>query len=83
MDEKKLLELAAKLRQCTQEHEMTKEENNLRDDFAMAAMQGYISGHTAHYGHDNDWPTNALAAEAYKMADAMMKARNMREGEQK
>jgi len=47
----------------------------LRDEFAAKAMQGFLSGHVAHYGHDNHWPYQALASEAYDMADAMLKAR--------
>ena len=47
----------------------------LRDYFAAKAMQGFLSGHVAHYGHDNHWPDKALASEAYDVADAMLKAR--------
>lgn len=47
----------------------------LRDEFAAKAMQAFLSGHIAHYGHDNHWPYAQLASEACDMADAMLKAR--------
>jgi len=40
----------------------------LRDYFAAQAMQGFLQ----EYVHDN---SDAIADKAYKMADAMMKAR--------
>ena len=50
---------------------------NLRDHFAGLAMQGFLSGHIAHHGHEeNHWPYDALASEAYDMADAMLRARS-------
>lgn len=48
---------------------------SLRDYFAAKAMQGYLSGHIAHYGHDNFWETSSLVEGAYAMADAMLRAR--------
>lgn len=47
----------------------------LRDYFAAKAMQGFLSGHIAHYGHENHWPYGPLASEAYELADAMLKSR--------
>lgn len=48
---------------------------SLRDYFAAKAMQGFLSGHIAHYGHENHWAYGPLASEAYELADAMLKAR--------
>lgn len=48
---------------------------SLRDYFAAKAMQGFLSGHIAHHGHESHWPYVALASEAYELADAMLKAR--------
>lgn len=47
----------------------------LRDHFAGLAMQAFLSGHVSHYGHDNHWPYDAMASEAYDVADAMLRAR--------
>lgn len=47
----------------------------LRDHFAGLAIQGFLSGHFAHHGHENHWPYDDLASEAYEMADAMLRAR--------
>lgn len=47
-----------------------------RDYFAAKAMQGFLSGHISHYGHENHWEYKALASEAYDMADAMLAARD-------
>jgi hypothetical protein len=44
----------------------------LRDYFAAKAMQGMLAGLLA-YGHDIMW--DQVAKDAYKQADAMMKAR--------
>jgi hypothetical protein len=58
----------------TQERQM--DVKTLRDEFAMAAMQGILAFDTY-----NDWPTASMAAEkAYEYADAMLKARTQ-EGE--
>lgn len=46
-----------------------------RDYFAAKAMQAFLSGHIAHFGHENHWPYSALTSEAYDVADAMLKAR--------
>ncbi|MHC3433153.1 hypothetical protein [Delftia lacustris] len=47
----------------------------LRDHFAGMAMQAYLSGHIAHHGHESPWPYDAMASEAYDVADAMLRAR--------
>jgi hypothetical protein len=47
----------------------------LRDYFAAKAMQGFLGGHVAHYGHENHWRFQDMAGEAYAVADAMLKAR--------
>jgi hypothetical protein len=44
----------------------------LRDYFAAKAMQGLLAGLLA-YGHDIMW--DEIAKDAYRQADAMMKAR--------
>jgi hypothetical protein len=46
-----------------------------RDELAKAAMQGLVSGITAHHGHESHHPCSAIADEAYEMADAMLEAR--------
>lgn len=45
-----------------------------RDQLAAQAMQAFISGHIAHYGHDNYWKPSDMAGEAYGVADAMLEA---------
>lgn len=45
---------------------------DLRDYMATKAMQGMLAGHFACYGHDNYWKRDAIAEEAYEMAEAMM-----------
>jgi len=47
----------------------------LRDYFAAEAMKGMLSGHFSHYGHEDYWPHDQVASEAYEMADAMIKER--------
>ena len=47
----------------------------LRDYFASRAMQAWLSGHVAHYGHEAFWALDAIAQSSYEMADAMIKAR--------
>ena len=42
----------------------------LRDYFAAKAMQGICAS-----GPTNEWSNSRLAAEAYDLADAMLKAR--------
>lgn len=49
---------------------------SLRDHFAGLAMQGMVTGHFSHYGHENFWKREDLAAEAYEIADAMLQARS-------
>lgn len=48
---------------------------SLRDYFAAQAMQAFVSGHIAHYGHGNPWPLPGIAESAYELADAMLAAR--------
>jgi hypothetical protein len=45
---------------------------SLRDYFAARAMQGMLAGLLA-YGHDIMW--DEIAKDAYRQADAMLKAR--------
>ena len=47
----------------------------LRDYFASRALQAWLSGHVAHYGHENFWALDAIAQSSYEMADAMIAAR--------
>lgn len=47
----------------------------MRDHFAGLAMQAFLTGHVAHYGHENYWAPKDMAAEAYDVADAMLKVR--------
>jgi hypothetical protein len=47
----------------------------LRDYFAAKAMQGSLSGHHAHHGHEDYWEPLAIAKYAYGIADAMLRAR--------
>lgn len=49
----------------------------LRDYFAAKAMQGFLGGHVAHYGHENHWRFEDMADEAYAVADAMLTARGI------
>ena len=55
---------------------------SLLDYAAIEAMKGMLSGHFAHYGHDNYWALNAVAMEAYEVAEAMMAERKKRAGSQ-
>lgn len=48
---------------------------SLRDYLAAKAMQGFLAGHVAHYGHENHWRYADMAGDAYQVADAMLKAR--------
>ena len=50
----------------------TKDGMTLRDYMAAKAMQGMLAGLLA-YGHDIMW--DQVAKDAYKQADAMLKAR--------
>ena len=50
----------------------------LLDYMAAKAMQGMLAGHFACYGHDNYWRRDAIAEEAYEMAEAMMAEREKR-----
>ena len=51
---------------------LTQNGMTLRDYFATHAMQGLLAGLLA-YGHDIMW--DQIAKDAYKQADAMLKAR--------
>jgi alpha-mannosidase len=51
---------------------------DLLDYMATKAMQGMLAGHFACYGHDNYWKRDAIAEEAYEMAEAMMAEREKR-----
>lgn len=48
---------------------------SLRDWFAGQAVQAAVSGHIAHYGHENHWPVMDIASYAYDVADALLAAR--------
>lgn len=48
---------------------------SIRDYFAAKAMQGALSGHHAHAGHEDYWPPVGVASYAYEMADAMLAER--------
>ena len=50
----------------------------LRDYFAAKAMSGALAGHHAHAGHEDYWPPHGVAAYAYEIADAMLKAREVK-----
>lgn len=49
----------------------------LRDEFAGLAMQGFLAGHIAHHGHESHWPYDQMASEAFDVADAMIRAREV------
>lgn len=49
----------------------------LRDYLAAKAMQAFLSGHIAHHGHESHWPYDQMASEAWNVADAMLKAREV------
>ncbi|MDX0930555.1 Arc family DNA-binding protein [Sinorhizobium medicae] len=51
------------------------EVETLRDKFAGQAVQAAVSGHLAHYGHENHWPPKDIASYAYEVADALLAAR--------
>ncbi len=55
---------------------------DLLDYVATKAMQGMLAGHFACYGHDNYWKRDAIAEEAYEMAEAMMAERAKRKSAQ-
>lgn len=48
---------------------------SLRDYFAAKALQGFLAGHIANYGHEYFWNYADMAGDAYQVADAMIKAR--------
>lgn len=50
----------------------------LLDYMAAKAMQGMLAGHFAFYGHDNYWKRDAIAEEAYEVAEAMLAERAKR-----
>lgn len=47
-----------------------------RLDATEEAMNAMLSGHFAHYGHENYWPRKEAADEAGGMADALLAARS-------
>ena len=49
---------------------------SLRDYFAAKAMQGFMAGHIAYYGHENYWKPSDMAGDAYQIADAMLAERD-------
>jgi hypothetical protein len=49
---------------------------DLRDYFAAKAMQGMLAHYGVEYGRSADINDASGAIRAYKIADAMMKARN-------
>ena len=49
---------------------------DLRDYFAAKAMQGMLAHYGVVYGKSRDVDDSSGAIRAYKIADAMMKARN-------
>ena len=51
---------------------------SLLDYMAISAMRGMIAGHFACYGHENYWPLEGVAIEAYDIAEAMMTERAKR-----
>ena len=53
---------------------LTQNGMSLRDYFAAKAVQGLLAGLLA-YGHDIMW--DEIAKDAYRQADAMMKAREV------
>ncbi len=52
--------------------EMGKEKMTLRDQFARSAMNGLLSADV-----DDGWTADNVASFAYKVADAMLKAREI------
>lgn len=68
-----LLAILAVLRMQRMEAE---QRPSLRDQLAAKAMQAFVSGHIAHYGHENYWKPSDMAGEAYGVADAMLEARS-------
>ena len=57
------------------------EQKTLRDEFAMAAMQGFIiSGKDMrHASEPNEYASDTVARLAYKYADAMIKHRSKKD----
>lgn len=51
---------------------------DLLDDIAIEAMKALLTGHISHYGHDNHWPYEAVASEAYDIAEAVIAERAKR-----
>ena len=50
-----------------------KSNKELRDNFAIAAMQGHIASEYGAMVHTDDYNTEALAKRFYEIADAMLK----------
>ena len=55
---------------------LTKKEMKLRDEFAMAALTGMLSASI-----ERPWPCKAMANNAYAFADAMLEAREVKNGQ--
>jgi hypothetical protein len=60
---------------------MTEQAKTLRDEFAMAALQGLLYL-VAHKGHDVARSHEGAAQEAYRLADAMLAERARSQGAQ-
>ena len=54
-----------------------KEGWTLRDEFANSAMQGHIASEYGVMVHSEDYNNEQLAKMFYKIADAMLKAREL------
>jgi len=65
-----LLNGSMKMNKCTKV-KLSSNQPTLRDQFAMAALQGLMAG-----GDYRACPFRIRAKEAYELADAMMEARN-------
>lgn len=52
------------------------QENNLRDEIAMRAMQGHLASEYGAMVHSDKENRKALAREFYKIADIMINVRN-------
>lgn len=55
------------------------EQKTLLDEIAISAMNAFITGHCAHYGHRDFWPYEDIASEAYDMAEEMLAEKKKRE----
>jgi len=62
------------IEQLEQEVKVLKHYKTLRDEFAMAALQGMVVGHVRHL-IPRELDVKFLADQSYKVADAMLAAR--------